>query len=149
MVKNKLLLLTALLTVILVISIIFFSTKPSTKTMVLPNGQTVSVEIADTSYKQTKGLMHRKSLGENDGMLFPHKRLAKHVFWMKNTLIPLDMIWLDAELKIVDITKNVPPCVTSSCPTYMPAQQALYTLEVNAGYSDKQDLKIGDTLKLE
>jgi uncharacterized membrane protein (UPF0127 family) len=82
-------------------------------------------------------------------MLFVYKNPAKYIFWMKNTLIPLDMIWLDENLKIVDITKNVPPCKTENCQTYMPKAKAQYILEVNAGYSDKQNINIGDTLKLE
>jgi uncharacterized protein len=69
---------------------------------------------------------------------------------MKNTLIPLDIIWLDTEMKIVDITYNAQPCEkTERCKTYMPAQPVKHVLEVNAGFSEKNNLKIGDQLNFQ
>lgn len=133
---------------IVVIFIIFFFVRPTSKKIVLPNAQIIKVEVADSTLKRAKGLMYRKHLDENTGMLFIFDDQTKHIFWMKNTLIPLDMIWVDENFKIVDISVNVQPCKTISCQTYMPASPAKYVLEVNGGYSEKQSIKIGDTLQL-
>lgn len=122
--------------------------RPANKKVVLPNNQSVKVGVADTAFKRAKGLMYQRYLDENSGMLFIFDDKAKHIFWMKNTLIALDMIWMDENLKVVDITYNVQPCNTDSCQTYMPSLPAKYVLEVNGGYSEKQNIKGGESLRL-
>lgn len=139
---------TVLTAIILVLFIIFLFVRPTNKKIVLPNNQIIKIEVADSALKRAKGLMYRKHLDENTGMLFIFDDQVKHIFWMKNTLIPLDMIWMNENFKIVDITGDVQPCTTTSCQTYMPASPAKYVLEVNGGYSKKQSIKIGDTLQL-
>jgi len=116
--------------------------------VVLPNNQNVKVEIADSKLKRAKGLMYRKHLDKNSGMLFIFNDKAKHIFWMKNTLIALDIIWMDENFKIIDITHNAQPCNTTLCQTYMPALPAKYALEVNGKYSEEQSIKVGDFLKI-
>ena len=66
---------------------------------------------------------------------------------MKDTLIPLDMIWMDSERRIVHIEHNVPPCAADPCPRYPPSGPALYVLEINAGFAAKLGLKVGDTME--
>ena len=63
---------------------------------------------------------------------------------MKETLIPLDMIWMDYARRVVFIAADVPPCKSDPCPTYTPPRDALYVLEVNAGYTQKNSIKVGD-----
>lgn len=108
----------------------------------------LTTEIADTQALRRKGLMHRTSLAENHGMLFIYADPAERGVWMKNTLLPLDVLFLDATGRIVAILKNLPPCLADPCPVYRSESPANYMLEVNAGYADRHMLKIGDRLLL-
>jgi len=101
------------------------------------------VEIADTPEKQTKGLMYRESLDENRGMLFIFDKQGNYSFWMKNTLIPLDIIWLNENKEVVFMENNARPC-KETCPSINPNQKAKYVLEINSGLANKINLKIGD-----
>lgn len=103
----------------------------------------VSAEIADTVSKRTQGLMFRKSLPDNQGMLFVFEREDLYSFWMKNMQIPLDIIWIDKDKRIVDIKTNVPPC-KDSCRGLTPRENAQYVLEVSAGFVERNKIRIGD-----
>jgi uncharacterized membrane protein (UPF0127 family) len=111
-----------------------------------PDRTTVQVEVAETEAARERGLMQRSSLGELDGMIFVFDTPGLHAFWMKDTLIPLDMIWLDGTGKIVFLAESVPPCKTVECPTYPPRVPASYVLEVNAGFTKKHQVRVGDTV---
>lgn len=102
------------------------------------------VEIADTKIKREQGLMNRAELKGNMGMLFVFNEEKQYSFWMKNTLIPLDIIWLNNDKRVVYIINNIPACQTEPCPEYKPAQTAKYVLEVNQGIAQKNNLSIGD-----
>jgi len=104
------------------------------------------VEIAETSEEKSRGLMYRESLAENRGMLFIFNQEGPYSFWMKNTLIPLDIIWLNQDKEVVFIKKSVQPCPDEKCPSIKPDREAKYVLEINGGLSDKINLKIGDKL---
>jgi uncharacterized protein len=108
------------------------------------DAECVEVELALTNEELRQGLQYRKSLGANKGMLFVFESPVKADFWMKHTLIPLDMIWMNKDKKIIYIQKNAPPCVQDVCPTYGPDQDVLFVLEVNAGYTDKHKIHQGD-----
>lgn len=116
--------------------------------VVLPDKTRVSAELAATEAERNQGLMHRTSLGKDAGMLFVFEAPDRHAFWMKNTLIALDMLWLDKAGTVVSISTDVPPCKADPCPTYPPTAVASYVLEVNAGYAKSHKLKVGDTLVL-
>ena len=105
-----------------------------------------SVELAETQEQRSKGLMNREALDENRGMLFIFDEEKEHSFWMKDTLIPLDIIWISKDKRIVDIKKNVQPCVEEECEILKSSSMAKYVLELNAGQSDKTNIKIGDRL---
>jgi uncharacterized membrane protein (UPF0127 family) len=79
-------------------------------------------------------------------MLFAFSDEEPRTFWMKNTLIPLDMMFVDSSSRIVDIKENVPPCEQDECPTYPSQEPAQYVLEVNAGFVQDKGVKIGDQL---
>jgi len=115
----------------------------------LPNGQIINIEIVDTDEKRAMGLMFRKSLPYSSGMLFIFDTEDFHSFWMKNTLIPLDILWLDKEFRIKYYYQNVQPCKSAPCASYSPLIKALYVLEVNAGFIRKENLKLDDKLKPE
>jgi len=85
-------------------------------------------------------------LSDNEGMLFLFQEDSSRPFWMKNCKIPLDMIWLDASNKIVDITQSAPPCQSDPCPQYAPKQPCRNVLEVRGGLAHGHALRVGDTL---
>jgi uncharacterized membrane protein (UPF0127 family) len=103
-----------------------------------------NVEVVQKEEELRRGLQFRKSLDRGSGMLFIFKESWPYAFWMKDTLIPLDMIWMDDTRKVVHVEHNVPPCTMDPCPSYPPKQAALYVLEINAGYAEKFGLQIGD-----
>lgn len=91
--------------------------------------------------------MYRPSLGDDRGMLFLFPQEARHSFWMKNTMIPLDIVWIDESRAVVHIETGVPPCESDPCPSYSPGAPALYVLELAAGQAAARSLRIGDVLK--
>ncbi len=105
---------------------------------------TLDIEIADDDYKTQTGLMYRKSMEPDQGMLFIFKDSQIRSFYMKNTEIPLDIIYFSPNKEIVSIRKNARPYDQTSLPSEGPAQ---YVLEVNAGLSDKWNLNKGDTFQ--
>jgi len=103
----------------------------------------VSVEVAKTPEERQKGLMNRKHLGRDEGMLFIFDSEAYHGFWMKNTLIPLSIAFIDRSGKIVAITDMKPLTLDS----HDPPQPILYALEMNQGWFSSHDIKVGDTVR--
>ncbi len=93
---------------------------------------TYTVEIAANKLRHTKGLMFRKSMGEREGMLFVFKHSADKRFWMKNTKIPLDIIFINKEKRIINIEEAV-PCLAAPCRGYHSRGRARYVLEINQG----------------
>jgi uncharacterized membrane protein (UPF0127 family) len=104
----------------------------------------LDIEIADDEYQTETGLMYRQSLAENQGMLFVFQNMQPRSFYMKNTYIPLDIIYLNQEKEIVSIQKNAKPLDQTSLPS---EGASLYVLEVNAGLSDKWKLEKGDKIE--
>ncbi len=115
-------------------------------TVVLPSGRTLSVEVADTPEKRARGYMFRRSVPEGEGMVFLMDREGFHPFWMKNCLIPLDILWLDERWRIVHMERSVPPCEEDPCPSYVPMRRSRYVLEIGSGASDRLGLGLGDRL---
>ena len=103
--------------------------------------KTIDIEIADSDYERQTGLMYRKTMEENHGMLFIFPQEEYQSFYMRNTQIPLDIIYLNSELEIVSIQKNAKPLSEDSLPSEAPAQ---YVLEISAGLSDQWNLEPGD-----
>jgi hypothetical protein len=110
----------------------------------------VRVEIADTDAKRQRGLMFRTSLAENEGMIFLFDEPGFYPFWMKNTLIPLDMLWLDRSGRVVSIVHLAQPCKADPCPTIPPDEgtMGVYVVEVQGGFARKHGVKVGDVLTL-
>ena len=107
--------------------------------------QHLKLEIADDDYQRETGLMYRQSMEADQGMLFIFDNEQPRGFYMKNTHIPLDLIFLDAQNKIVSITKDAKPESLETIPSNVPAQ---YVLEINGGLSDQWNLAVGDSLIL-
>ncbi len=119
-------------------------------TISTPKGATVFVEIADSPDTRSKGLMFRESMAPDWGMLFLFPELGDHTFWMKNTLISLDMFWLDESGTILHLEKNVPICTRQDdgCPRYRAPFKSLQILELNAGMAEKLGLNTGSRLTI-
>lgn len=112
------------------------------------NGGVVAAEIAADDQSRTKGLSGRYHLGENDGMLFVFGAEGKPDFWMKDTVIPLDIVWISKSHRVVGIEKGVrPPKAGEEPRVYTPPADVFYVLEVNAGWSDRMKLEPGAALK--
>ena len=103
----------------------------------------VDVEIAETLESRQKGLMFRESLPERNGMLFIFEESDNHPFWMKNTLIQLEIIWIDENFKVVHIEHAI-PCKNDPCAIYDPNKIAKYVLEVNPRFVANNEIKVGD-----
>ncbi len=103
----------------------------------------IDLEIADTDFDRQLGLMFRKSMETNQGMLFIFPVQETLSFWMRNTYLPLDMIFVNADKKIVTIHKNTK---TLSDQSYASTEPAKYVVEVVAGFTDKFSVKVGDKI---
>ncbi len=104
----------------------------------------IDIEIADSEYKTILGLMFRKEMQENQGMLFLFDNEEPRSFWMKDTYISLDIIYADASKKIVTIHKYTTPFTTDG---YKSTKPARFVVEVIAGFTDKYNIKTGDTIE--
>ena len=120
-------------------------------TIVTPKGTTIFVEIADSPDKRAQGLMFRPSMATDRGMLFLFPEPGDQAFWMKNTLISLDIFWLDESGTILHLEPNVPICTRrdDGCPRYQAPHKSLQVLELNAGMAEKLDLAVGNQLKID
>lgn len=119
--------------------------------LLLPNGAIISTEIVDTPALMSKGLSGRNSLAKNSSMLFAFSQEGFYDFWMPNMNFPIDIIWMDQNYQIVDVSPNVQPMPDKSLeelPKYRSSVPAQYVLETNAGFYQQYDLKVGDKLKL-
>ena len=117
-------------------------------TVTLPDGFVIDARVADTPQKTEKGLMFVTNLPANEGMLFIFDREDTHYFWMKNTLIDLDIIFLDKDGKITQLYEQVPHTYTYTPDAQVPVVngQAQYVLEAAAGTITRHGLKSGDSL---
>jgi len=107
--------------------------------------QCVEVEIARAKTEHARGLQFRSSLPRDQGMLFIFPDVKRHSFWMKDTFIPLDIIWIDESGQVVYMLENVPICQEEPCPVYTPSSRAKYVLEINAGQASVLNIKEGES----
>ena len=111
-------------------------------------GQRYSVEVADDDAERARGLMFRDELEADHGMLFIHEREEPQAYWMKNTRIPLDILFFDDAHRLVTQQRDVPPCsLGDACPPYPSERPARYVLELNAGEAARLKLQDGVELK--
>ena len=119
------------------------------------NEKCFNIELAVTEQERTIGLMNRTFLDADKGMLFIFPSEGIYSFWMKDTLIPLDMIWINTDYEIVHIKENALPCnlftkklnqKNEECEIFTPNKEAKYVLEINSGLSKKYDIKVNDKI---
>lgn len=114
----------------------------------LPSGAVYRLELALTPEDQAQGLMYRENLPDRTGMLFVFPEEAPHHFWMKNTMIPLDMIWLDASGRVLYVNADTPPCKADPCATYGPDGPAKMVLEIAGGRAKAEGVSAGTKLEI-
>jgi len=117
------------------------------------NDAQINAEVASTPGLAAKGLMFREGLPQDQGMLFIFDKVKNHSFWMANTKMPLDIIWIASNYHIVHIKKGVQPCPYTGisigkCPLYRTPIPSLLVLEVNSGWTDKNNVKVGDYMEV-
>lgn len=144
--KFEIIILSGLIIVLFII--LYFKKSPTKYTTVKIEDTEIRAEIADTFTERAKGLMFRKTLSEEEGMLFVFNNEDYHGFWMMNMSFPIDIIWINEEKEVVDIVKNVPSC-RFSCTSYKPKGKAMYVLEVSANFTERHDIGIGTILEFE
>lgn len=144
-----------LIVILLSIGVIFtayYFFNRTAKNTVSINGKEFNIEIAQTNTEREKGLMNRDNLDADNGMFFIFKKADIQTFWMKNTLIPLDIIWINSSTplglnKIVDMI-TLDPDTPDFTPQYTPKEKAKYVLELNAGTANENNFRIGDEVKI-
>lgn len=104
----------------------------------------VDIEIAEDEFRREVGLMGRPSMESNQGMLFTFPDERPVAFWMKNTILPLDMVFINSKNRIITIHKNTTPFSEQTYPSDGPVQ---YVLELNAGFTDQHDVRVGDSVR--
>lgn len=130
-----------------VIALFYLLQKPNSEKIIQVKigGQDIKVDLALTSDEHSQGLSGRTVLEENEGLLFVFNKPDKYSFWMKDMNFPIDIIWISEDLKVVYLKKNALPAFYPE--SYAPAQDAKYVLEVISGFSEKNNLKVGDTVE--
>jgi len=102
------------------------------------------VAVADDDHERAQGLMWIKRIDDDEGMLFVFDKEDLRTFWMKNTKVPLDMLFIDDDLRIVSVQESAMPCKADPCPTYPSAGPARYVLEIRGGLADEKNINAGD-----
>ena len=128
---------------VFVILVIFFDAISLKNKVFFENGYSVEVEIRDDDQGRALGLMRRKYLAENKGMLFIFENATNASFWMKNMTIPLDIIYLNDEHFIVQMYENLEPCTNNPCSTYPSNQEIRYAIELRAGFITRNNISLG------
>jgi uncharacterized protein len=125
--------------------------RPANTLVMLPDGSTAHVELATTSAEQAYGLMGRTSLPEGRGMLFVNDTMRPRGFWMYHCKIGLDIVWMDAEHRIVEMSADTPPCrgKSSTCPTYGGHEPSEYVLELPVGTIKSHHLAEGQRVEFQ
>lgn len=123
----------------------YVAPRPANTLVMLPDGSTVHVELALTPAEQAYGLMGRTSLPEGRGMLFIEAP-GKHAYWMYHCKIGLDIVWMDGDHKIVEMSPDTPPCrgKSTTCPTYGGHVESQAVLELPVGSIPKHHLAVGE-----
>lgn len=117
------------------------------RSVILPTGKRIKALIADTSEKQTSGLMGYSHLKPSEGMLFVFDKSEPHMMWMKNMIMSIDILWMNDKKEIIEIIPSIPPCKADPCPIYGPSLSSRYVLEISNGASSAYQLKRGMMLK--
>jgi uncharacterized membrane protein (UPF0127 family) len=120
-----------------------------TKTLSFPSGKVIRVEVMMRPQDIMRGMMFRDAFPPDRGMLFVHNRPSRYSYWMYNVKVPLDIIWMDKDKRIVEISENSPPCQEAQpvkCPQFGGKADSRFVLELNAGAVKQFGLAVGQNL---
>ncbi|VVB74100.1 putative ACR [uncultured archaeon] len=116
-------------------------------TQVTLNDVQITAWVADTQQARTTGLMGMQSIGEKEGMLFVYDRPGKYAFWMKDTIMSLDIIFVSSDMRIISI-QRMEPCAQEPCEIYPPPSDIMYAIEVKGGFAERNGLETGQTVAI-
>ena len=119
---------------------------PAVIPLTLPSGKVLQVEVMVKDEDRAMGLMFRPSLASDRGMLFLFEAPDFHGIWMKNCKFPIDILWLDADRKIVHVQEGAPPCTKEPCAVYTPLRRASYVVELGSGQARREKAAVGETI---
>ena len=131
---------------IMVLVSVFLWSKVTHIRIFFPDGKTIFADLVKTEEDRMRGLMFRKTLNEDQGMLFVFVSEGLYSFWMKNMNFAIDILWLDRHKRIIHLEREVPPCEKEPCPSYAPRVPAKYVLELKAGSIEKRKLNLYDRI---
>lgn len=134
--------------IVIFLSFVLYTALRTEKLVVEINGKRINVEVFDNIITRQKGLMFREYLEEDEGALFVFEKEGFYSFWMMNTKIPLDAIFVDSNFTVVDIIE-MEPCKLFPCKTYTSDKPAKYVIEVNRGFSRKYSVSIGNRISIQ
>ena len=119
---------------------------PAVIPLTLPSAKVLQVEVMVKDEDRAMGLMFRPSLAPDRGMLFLFEDSDFHGIWMKNCKFPIDILWLDADRKIVHVQEGAPPCTKEPCAVYTPLRRASYVVELGSGQARREKAAVGETV---
>jgi len=139
----------SLLAVPIVFFLLFGCLAPALRTTTVAiNDIQITAWVADTQKARETGLMGMQNINENEGMLFVYEKPGAYAFWMKNTLMPLDVIFVSSDMKIVGI-QHMEPCAMEPCRIYPPPSDILYAIEVKGGFAERNNITVGQTVSID
>ena len=138
---------TTLLAAVLLSAAAVVPAAPAVVPLKLPSGTVLSTEVMVEDGDRAMGLMFRPSLPQDHAMLFIFETADFHGIWMKNCKFPIDIVWLDAARRVMDVAPSVPPCKADPCPVYQPMRRASYVVEMNAGEAGREKVALGSVLE--
>lgn len=123
----------------------------NTEQVTLPDGFRVLAEVKRSDREKAQGLMYRDSMPADHGMLFINGRPERAAYWMANCKFALDIIWMDANHRVIEISADTPPCPSGGydCPSYGGHEAASYVLELNAGEGARHGVRVGAAIPFE
>lgn len=124
----------------------FTDAAPAVIPLTLPSGKVLQVEVMVKDEDRQMGLMFRASLPEDRGMLFLFESPDFHGIWMKNCKFPIDILWLDADRKVVHVQEGALPCTKEPCAVFSPLRRAIYVVELRSGQARREKAVVGETL---
>jgi uncharacterized membrane protein (UPF0127 family) len=121
----------------------------NSRTVTLPDGFAVRAELKVTPSEMALGMMYRDSVADGEGMLFVHAQQGLNPYWMGHCKFPLDMIWMDSNHKVVEISANTPPCPSGGgeCPNYGGHFPSQFVLEIGGGQAARHNVRPGSELR--
>ncbi|MBN2422422.1 DUF192 domain-containing protein [Candidatus Woesearchaeota archaeon] len=131
---------------LLILMLLILVSCTNIKKICFKNNICIDAEVKDSPEEREQGLMYRKTLEENKGMLFVFEEPDEYGFWMKNMNFPIDIIWLNEDKRIIHIEKDLAPCKSESCEVYYPDNDSLYVIEVVANFTEKNHINKGDLI---